>query len=106
MTVAATAQGMQFSNDHPDDAAAMLVEQNPGVFDANPDLPKASQEFLASGGYLVDASGMAGTQTLERWTAYSKFLYDQGLLTDASGKPLAAPLDYGKLFTNDFLPAP
>ena len=104
--VAATVKGMQFSNDHPDDAAAMLVEQNPGVFEANPDLPKASQEFLASGGYLVDASGKAGTQTLERWTAYSKFLYDQGLLTDASGKPLAAPLDYGKLFTNDFLPAP
>jgi ABC-type nitrate/sulfonate/bicarbonate transport system substrate-binding protein len=104
--VAATVKGMQFSNDHPDDAAAMLVEQNPGVFDANPDLPKASQEFLASGGYLVDASGKAGTQTLERWTAYSKFLYDQGLLVDANGKPLTAPLDYGKLFTNDFLPAP
>jgi ABC-type nitrate/sulfonate/bicarbonate transport system substrate-binding protein len=102
--VAATAQGMQFSNDHPDDAAAMLVEQNPGVFDANPDLPKASQEFLASGGYLVDASGTAGTQTLEQWTAYSKFLYDQGLLVDADGKPLTAPLDYGKLFTDDFLP--
>jgi len=104
--VATTAKGMQFSNDHPDDAAAMLVEQNPGVFDANPGLPKASQEFLASGGYLVDANGTAGTQTLERWTAYSKFLYDQGLLADANGKPLTAPLDYGKLFTNDFLPAP
>jgi ABC-type nitrate/sulfonate/bicarbonate transport system substrate-binding protein len=104
--VATTAKGMQFSNDHPDDAAAMLVEQNPGVFDPNPDLPKASQEFLASGGYLVDANGKAGTQTLERWTAYSKFLYDQGLLADANGKPLTAPLDYGKLFTNDFLPAP
>ena len=82
----------------------MLVAENPGVFDANPDLPKASQEFLADGGYLVDASGTAGTQTLERWTGYSKFLYDQGLLVDADGKPLTAPLDYAALFTNDFLP--
>jgi hypothetical protein len=82
----------------------MLVAENPGAFDANPDLPKASQEFLASGGYLVDANGKSGTQTLERWTGYSKFLFDQGLLTDASGKKLTKPLDYASLFTNDFLP--
>jgi ABC-type nitrate/sulfonate/bicarbonate transport system substrate-binding protein len=102
--VDASVRGFQLSNDQPDVAAAMLVAENPGAFDANPDLPKASQEFLAQGGYLVDASGRAGPQTLERWTAYSKFLYDQRLLTDANGKPLTAPLDYGRLFTNDFLP--
>jgi ABC-type nitrate/sulfonate/bicarbonate transport system substrate-binding protein len=102
--VAATVRGLQLSNDQPDEAAAMLVAENPGAFDANPDLPKASQEFLASGGYLVDANGKAGTQTLERWTGYSKFLFDQGLLTDASGKKLTKPLDYASLFTNDFLP--
>ena len=61
-------------------AAALLVSENPGVFDANKDLPKASQQFLADGGYLVDANGVFGTQTLERWTAYSAFLYEQGLL--------------------------
>jgi len=91
--VAATVRGLEYSNDHPDDAAAMLVAENAGAFDANPDLPKASQEFLASGGYLVDAAGMAGTQTLAEWTAYSKFLFDQGLLTDANGKKLTKPLD-------------
>ena len=46
----------------------------------------------------------SATQTLERWTAYSKFLYDQELLTDPNGKPLTAPPDYASLFTNDFLP--
>jgi ABC-type nitrate/sulfonate/bicarbonate transport system substrate-binding protein len=102
--VGATVRGLQFSADHPDEAAAMLVEQNPGVFDANPDLPKASQEFLADGGYLVDSEGRAGTQTLERWTGYSKFLFDQGLLTDVSDKRLASPPDYARLFTNDYLP--
>ncbi len=102
--VAATVQGFQFAADHADDAAAILVSENPGVFDANPDLPAASQEFLDVGGYLVDASGTFGTQTLERWTGYSAFLYDQGLLVDSAGKPLSAPLDYARLFTNDFLP--
>jgi ABC-type nitrate/sulfonate/bicarbonate transport system substrate-binding protein len=102
--IGATVRGLQYSNDHPDEAAAMLVAENPGAFDANPDLPKASQEFLASGGYLVDGSGRAGPQTLGKWTAYSKFLFDQHLLTDAAGKPLTKPLDYASLFTDDFLP--
>ncbi len=102
--VGATVKGFQFAADNADDAAAILVSENPGVFDANKSLPALSQEFLDAGGYLVDANGVFGTQTLERWTAYSKFLYDQGLLVGIDKKPLAAPLDYTKLFTSDFLP--
>jgi ABC-type nitrate/sulfonate/bicarbonate transport system substrate-binding protein len=102
--VGATARGFQLAADDPDTAADLLVEQNPGVFDANPDLPRDSQRFLAQGNFLVDASGKVGKQTLEQWQGYSGFLYDQGLLVDASGKPLSAPLDYGKLFTNDYVP--
>jgi ABC-type nitrate/sulfonate/bicarbonate transport system substrate-binding protein len=102
--VTASAQGFQFAAEHPDDGAALLVSENPGVFDANPDLPKASQAFLATGGYLLDQTGRFGSQTLERWTAYSAFLYDQGLLTGPDQKPLASPLDYSRLFTNEFLP--
>jgi ABC-type nitrate/sulfonate/bicarbonate transport system substrate-binding protein len=102
--VGATVRGFQFAADNPDEAAAILVSENPGVFDANKELPKASQEFLDLGHYLVDASGTFGTQTLERWTGYSAFLYDQDLLVDGAGKPLAKPLDYGRLFTAEFLP--
>src|SRR6185369_1291263 len=61
--VMATASGFQFAADNADEAAAILVSENPGVFDANKDLPKASQEFLDQGHYLVDASGVFGTQT-------------------------------------------
>jgi ABC-type nitrate/sulfonate/bicarbonate transport system substrate-binding protein len=102
--VAATVRGFQFASSSPDEAAALLVEQNPGVFDANPDLPKASQEFLSTGKYLVDADGTVGRQTLPEWQGYSGFLYDQKLLTGPDGKPLTAPPDYAALFTNDFLP--
>jgi ABC-type nitrate/sulfonate/bicarbonate transport system substrate-binding protein len=102
--VGATVKGFQFAADNAEEAAAILVSENPGVFDANKELPKASQEFLDQGGYLVDANGVFGTQTLERWTGYSKFLFDQGLLVDSAGKPLPKALDYSALFTNDFLP--
>ena len=102
--IGASVKGLEFAAANPDEAARILIDQNPGVFDANPDLPKASARFLAEQKLLVDANGAVGTQTLERWTGYSSFLYDQGLLADASGKPLTAPPDYGSLFTNDFLP--
>ena len=102
--VAATVKGFQFAADNADEASAILVSENPRVFEANKGLPRVSQEFLDDGNYLVDANGIFGTQTLEQWTGYSKFLYDQGLLVGIDKKPLAAPLDYAKLFTTDFLP--
>ena len=76
--VSASARGFEFAADHPDDAAAILVAQNPGVFDGSPDLPAASQRFLADGGFLRDAQGAVGRQTLERWQGYSGFLSTRG----------------------------
>jgi ABC-type nitrate/sulfonate/bicarbonate transport system substrate-binding protein len=102
--VGATVRGFEFAADQPDQAAAILIAQNPGVFDSNPQLPLASQRFLASGGYLKDEAGKVGTQTLAKWQGYSGFLYDQGLLADKDGKPLTAAPDYGALFTDAFLP--
>ena len=89
---------------NPDAAAQILVDQNPGVFDANPELPARVARLHGGAGLLVDAPGAVGTQTLETWSGYSRFLYDQGLLDRRAGKPLTAPPDYASLFTNDFLP--
>ncbi len=102
--VGATVKGFELAAASPGEAAQILADQNPGVFEANPELPKASAEFMATEGLLVDADGRVGRQTLEQWTGYSKFLFDQGLLADADGQPLASAPDYASLFTNDFLP--
>jgi ABC-type nitrate/sulfonate/bicarbonate transport system substrate-binding protein len=102
--VGATVRGFAVAADDPTGAAAILVAQNPGVFDGSPELPAASQTFLAQGGYLRDASGAVGRQTLAQWQGYSGFLFDQGLLTGRDGKPLTAAPDYASLFTNAFLP--
>ncbi len=102
--VGATARGFQYAADSPDDAAAILISQNPGAFDANPKLPLDSARFLSSGGYYVDSTGTVGRQTLEEWTGYSAFLYNHGLLAGPDSKPLASPPDYALLFTNEFLP--
>jgi ABC-type nitrate/sulfonate/bicarbonate transport system substrate-binding protein len=102
--VGATVQGFQFAASDPNDAAAILIKENPGVFDADPKLPLESAQFLSAGGYYVDSNGLVGPQTLQQWTGFSSFLYREGLLTDANGKPLTAPPDYTKLFTNQFLP--
>jgi ABC-type nitrate/sulfonate/bicarbonate transport system substrate-binding protein len=102
--VGATVRGFDVAASDPERAAAILIEENPGAFDANPDLPLASARFLATGGYLVDAGGRVGTQTLAQWEAYSGFLFEQGLLVDAAGDGLETPPDYAALFTTDFLP--
>ncbi|HEY5436593.1 MAG TPA: ABC transporter substrate-binding protein, partial [Candidatus Limnocylindrales bacterium] len=102
--VTATARGFGFAALHPDEAAAILISSNPGVFDANPDLPKASATYLAEQNLFMDLHNGVGTQTLEKWSGYSGFLYQQGLLVDAQGAALTAPPDYAALFTNEFLP--
>ncbi|MFM2106039.1 MAG: hypothetical protein RL338_1071 [Chloroflexota bacterium] len=102
--VGATVRGFEVAAREPAAAAAELVAANPGVFAANPDLPLASARFLADGGYYLDGRGDVGRQTLERWTAYPRFLFEEGLLTGPDGAPLAEPLDPSALFTNEFLP--
>ena len=55
--LAATVRGFELAASDPDEAAGILVAENPGVFDANPELPRDSQQFLADGEFLVDAAG-------------------------------------------------
>ena len=85
---AATVRGFELAADDPDAAAAMLVAQNPGVFDGNPTLPARRARSSSPRRLPRDESGAVGRQTLAKWQGYSGFLFDQGLLTGPDGKPL------------------
>lgn len=99
--VQALQKGYQLAADDPAKGAQDLLAANPGAF---PDeaLVKESQQMLAEK-YMKDANGKVGTQTLEEWTGYSRFLYQHGVLADQSGKPLSAEPDWSTYFTNEYL---
>jgi ABC-type nitrate/sulfonate/bicarbonate transport system substrate-binding protein len=100
--VAATAKGFQDAIDDPRAAAKTLIDANPGVF-SNEQMVYASAALLAED-YYADEQGRFGCQTLERWTAYPKWLYEQGILHDGNGKPLTSEPDYASYFSTDYEP--
>ena len=89
----ALSKGYEYAIANPDDAAQLLIEQNPELKDSSA-LVKASQEYLADQ-YTADASQW-GIFDPDRWSAFYTWLNDNGLTAD----PLTA--DAG--FTNDYLP--
>jgi ABC-type nitrate/sulfonate/bicarbonate transport system substrate-binding protein len=93
--VQAAQRGYQLGADDPDRAAQLLSDANPGAF------TEPSKD------YLRDASGTVGTQTPEKWSGYSGWVFDSGVLTGPDGGPLAQRPDFSTWFTNDYLaPAP
>ena len=69
----------------------MLIAENPGVFDANPDLPvDRARSSSPPAATTSTPTARSGPRRSQQWTGYSKFLYDQGLLTGPDGKPLTA----------------
>ena len=77
---------------------------NPGAFTL-PELVTRSARLLAEQ-YYLDGDGRFGTQTLERWTAYPRFLFEAGVLQDADGRPLTREPDWSTYFTNALLELP
>jgi ABC-type nitrate/sulfonate/bicarbonate transport system substrate-binding protein len=101
--VAATAKGFQDAIDDPRGSAKILIDANPGVF-SNEKMVYASADLLAKD-YYADENGVFGCQTAQRWTEYPKWLYENGILKDGSGKPLTREPDYATFYSNDYQPA-
>ncbi|AXI09772.1 ABC transporter substrate-binding protein [Oceanobacillus zhaokaii] len=87
----AVSKGYQLAIENPAEAADILIEAVP---DLDPELVKASQEWLASK-YQDDAERW-GEQKLEVWENYSAWMYENELLE--------TELDSEQAFTNEFLP--
>jgi ABC-type nitrate/sulfonate/bicarbonate transport system substrate-binding protein len=99
--VRATKRGFDDVIADPEGTADILVEENPDSLGESQELARASSTLLAEN-YMLDADGNFGTQTIELWTDFPRFLYEAGLLTDANGDALTAEPDYNLFFTNDY----
>ncbi len=99
----ATARGYEYGVTNPVEAADLLVQGAPAGTFADPALPRESQKYLAP--YYKGDQAHWGTQTLEYWTNFPRFIAATGLLTTESGKVIKPEdIDYSALFTNDYLP--
>ncbi|MGW0019703.1 ABC transporter substrate-binding protein [Rhodococcus sp. NPDC003382] len=99
--VQAVQRGYEIAAEDPERAARDLIDANPGAFEDEA-LVFESQRML-SADQLRDENGNVGTQTLERWTGYSRFLYEKGLLAGPDGRPLTEEPDWSTYFTDDYL---
>jgi len=102
--LAATVRGFELAATDPASAATELIAANPGVFDANPALPRDSASYLAAQKLYVDASGAVGREMLATWNAASGYLFDLDVLAGPDGKPLTSRPDFSTYFTNAYLP--
>lgn len=103
--LAAVQKGYRYATDHPADAAGLLIKANPSVLGTQKQLVDESAALEASQ-YYRDPAGRIGTQSDARWKTLTDFLFANGILTDAAGKPLTAQPALTSLYTNAYLPAP
>ena len=87
----ATSKGFEYAIAHPAEAAEILLKHAP---ETDPELVRQSQAWL-SPRYQAEAPRWGG-QKLETWTAFARWMTDNGVL--------AGPFDPEKAFTNEFLP--
>ncbi|MGB3370462.1 MAG: ABC transporter substrate-binding protein [Rhodococcus sp. (in: high G+C Gram-positive bacteria)] len=99
--VQALQRGYQFAADEPERAAQDIIDANPGTF-TDESLVFESQQMLAEK-YMKDAAGTVGGQNLDKWTEYSKFLYENGVLVDEGGNALDTEPDWSTYFTDEYL---
>ena len=87
----ATARGYRFAVDNPKAAADILLRYTDNL---DPEFVRKSPRYL-SGNYIADAERW-GVMEKSRWSDFSAFLYDHGLLERR--------LDAEAAFTNEYLP--
>ncbi|WGD36454.1 ABC transporter substrate-binding protein [Lysinibacter sp. HNR] len=100
--VRALNKGYQFAAENPDEAADILIAANPGFFD-DEEMVHESQRIL-SRELLRDANNQIGTLEKEHWEGYARFLFENGLLSDDTGKVLTEEPDWSTYYTTEYLP--
>ncbi len=101
--VQAVARGYQYATDHPREAADLLIAANPDTLGTAQELVKRSTALMADEGFLVSPDRPIGAPNPEAWNEFGAFLFKQGFLVDAEGKPLTAEPDWSEYYTDEFL---
>lgn len=101
--LAATLKGFQYANEHPEEAARILLDANSAVL-TNPALVEGSMTALVDGHYLVAEDGTIGTIDPDRFNAVGNYLLKAGVLQDENGRTLSEAPDFSADFTNAYLP--
>jgi ABC-type nitrate/sulfonate/bicarbonate transport system substrate-binding protein len=102
--IAAVDKGYEYAAANPAAAANLLIQANESVLGTQKELVDQSAALEAAQ-YYKDADGQIGVQSQQRWQALTDFLFQNGILTDAAGKPLTKEPSVSALFTNAYLPA-
>ena len=102
--LAAIEEGYAYATAHPTEAANLLIQANESVLGTQRALVLESAQLEASE-YYKDTAGQIGYQSQARWQALTDFMFRNGILTDASGKPITTEPKVSTLFTNAYLPA-
>lgn len=99
--IQATQDGYDYALAHPEEAADILVKENPDA-KLDPQLVKQTQISL-SHTYWPDREGRTGHADLKAWQNYINYLQKKKLLIDASGQPVEKPLVAADMVTNKYL---
>lgn len=99
--VQALQRGYEDAVEDPDGAAEILQQENADLL-TDVEFLKRSQRIL-SRDYMLDEDGKFGHQTQQQWAELGKFLFDNGLLVDASDTPLTTEPDWSTYFTDEYV---
>jgi len=97
----ATKRGFEWSAANPKEAAQILIDANPGVFN-DPELVFQSQELMAKE-FLLDENGNWGTIDPARFGKYSDVLYNAGIVVDGDGNKLAVEPNWNEFINTGLL---
>lgn len=99
--LAAVREGFEFGAANPAEAAQLVIDANPGVFN-DPELVIQSQELMANE-FFLDESGRWGCIDDEQFAGYSRFLFEAGIVAGEDGEPLTEEPDWSTFHDMSFL---
>ena len=99
----AVTRGYLYAVRQPVDAANLLIKANESALSGSRALVLESAQLEAAQ-YYLNADNQVGVQSYQNWKALTDFMFDNGILTDASSKALKSAPSISALYTNDYLP--